>query len=286
MDLVIYKGAEMYLPIIVLGGLGLIFGLFLSIFEKKISIKKNPLLEKIERTLPQANCGACGYPSCNAYAQALFEGKDEPGKCIAGGEDLNQKVASLLNRKVAGFEKKVAIILCKGSSQKATLKYNYKGVKTCFAVSLVNNGDKDCNWGCLGYGDCVEICPFDAIYFNREAMPQVDSERCTGCGKCVDVCPRNIISLVPKYKGVHIFCKNQDKGVTVRKICSVGCIGCGICVRSCPHKAIVLENNVARIIYEKCTNCGICISKCPTKSIGIMLSKKEEDERSTLQLTG
>jgi len=162
--------------------------------------------------------------------------------------------------------KKVAIIKCAGG-EKCKDKMVYTGIKDCRIATGVFGGNKECTWGCLGFGNCAAACPFGAITYTEGQVPQIDAVKCTGCGLCVAACPKNIITLVPCKYHYHVLCASQDKGALVRTICPVGCIGCGICVKVCPEKDIVLENNVARIKYENCTNCGVCFHKCPTKSI-------------------
>jgi electron transport complex protein RnfB len=124
-----------------------------------------------------------------------------------------------------------------------------------------------CIYGCLGYGDCVNVCPTGAIKMSEKGVPVIDEEKCTGCGLCVKACPKNIIKLLPKEKNVYIACSSLDKGAIVVKVCQVGCFACGRCAKVCPAGAIKIENNIAVIDYEKCDNCGKCIEECPRKII-------------------
>ncbi|MFW6007361.1 MAG: 4Fe-4S binding protein, partial [Halanaerobiales bacterium] len=170
----------------------------------------------------------------------------------------------------------VAQLLCKGGTQKTKTRLKYQGIESCKAADTINAGSKACEYGCLGFGDCVEICPFDAMELNEQGLPEIDFDKCTGCGKCVEICPRNILVLAPEDKKNHIRCSSHDEGKIVRKICEVGCIGCGICVRTCPVDAITMEDNLAVIDYEKCVNCGLCAEKCPTNTIEFSGKKIEE----------
>ena len=162
---------------------------------------------------------------------------------------------------------KIAFVRCQGGKKEANDYGQYDGYKDCRAVFAIAEGSKMCVYGCLGYGTCVEVCPFDAIHMNENELPEVDKEKCTGCGKCVSTCPRGIITLVGKEKVVYIPCVNKQKGANVKKICSLGCIACGICAKKCPVSAIDMINNVAVINEEKCISCGYCATVCPVKLI-------------------
>ncbi|MEW6409800.1 MAG: 4Fe-4S binding protein, partial [Nitrospirota bacterium] len=132
---------------------------------------------------------------------------------------------------------------------------------------LAGGGDKSCIYGCLGYGTCAVVCPFDAITMTKDDLPEVDLIKCTGCGKCAVACPKKVIEILPLSKQVIVRCHSKDKGSVVKKYCHVGCIACGICVKTCPFEAIVMENNLARIDLDKCRACGLCVTKCPTNAI-------------------
>jgi len=164
-------------------------------------------------------------------------------------------------------ERSIAIVKCRGGLKEAKNKYQYTGYKTCSSSSLIYGGPKSCMYGCIGYGDCVSVCPFDAIIMNSNNIPEVNRERCTGCGNCVKACPKNIIELASTKSNQIIWCNSNDKGALVKDICNVGCIACNICVKNCPYEAITMENFLAKINYEKCTNCGICVTKCPHGTI-------------------
>ncbi len=163
--------------------------------------------------------------------------------------------------------KSVAVIRCCGDSDKAKLSHQYEGIKTCEAAKLYNAGPKQCFFSCIGYGDCVTACNFDAIKINEKGIPVVDDELCTGCGACAESCPKNVIEMLSKDTKVFVGCTSTDAGKDVKQGCSIGCIGCKICEKNCPHDAIHVVDNIAYIDQEKCTSCGICVAKCPTKVI-------------------
>lgn len=156
---------------------------------------------------------------------------------------------------------------CNGTCDKANIKYNYYGVQDCQKASMVpGGGEKACSYGCMGFGSCVKVCPFDAIHI-VDGIAKVDKEKCKACKKCIAVCPRNLIELVPYTSTVKVACSSKDRGPVVKKVCDTGCVGCKICEKNCNFDAIHVEDNLAKIDYEKCKNCGLCAMKCPSKII-------------------
>ena len=261
---------------LVMGSVSFVIGFLLSIAAKKFKVVSNPKKDKVLSALPGANCGACGYVGCEQYAEAIVSSNVEINLCKPGGEETVKKIAEIMNKEVSDVQRMVAVVLCAGGSR-AKDEFLYKGLKSCYYASKVFNGQKKCKYACLGFGDCVEVCPFEAIFINKYGVAEVDILKCTGCGLCVKVCPQKIIKLVSCSYQVHILCSSKDKGNIVRQICSVGCIGCGLCVKTCPVRDITLEDNLAFMKYDKCNNCELCVIKCPTKSIvsKIKLNSKE-----------
>jgi electron transport complex protein RnfB len=259
------------LSLLTLGSLGFLFGLVLAYASKRFAVQIDPRIEKVAGLLPGVNCGACGFPDCQAAAAALFEGKIEPDSCALIKEEDLKTIAKLTGRQVKVKEKKVARLICGGGKKEAKEKYVYQGVQDCRVANLLSGGEKACPYGCLGLGTCVRECPFGAITLDENDLPLIDEDKCTGCGKCVQVCPKEVLTLVPKEKKVRVACNSPLKGAQVKKVCSVGCTGCGLCLKVCKPEAITLENNLARIDYKKCTNCGACVEECPTKAIASLL---------------
>jgi electron transport complex protein RnfB len=259
---------ELLVPILTMTALGFLFSSGLVLAYKKLRVEEDPKVEKISEALPQANCGACGFSGCRAFAEAVVKGNAEANGCPVGGEEVAQNVAAILGVDAGEIIKKVARVHCRGTHEAAQNRGVYIGISTCTASHLVG-GTKQCSYGCMGYGDCVRACQFDAMEMGKEGLPIIREDRCTACGKCVDACPRNILELHPLSQNILVFCRSEDRGPIARKVCKNACIACGICVRACPD-AIVLENNLAVITdYKKIDPEKIpAIEKCPTKSIG------------------
>lgn len=263
-------------PLIILGALGLLFGIGLFIASRVFFVKTDERVERIEAVLPGTNCGACGLAGCSGLAKAIVHGQADVTGCVAGGEDVAHLVADVMGVEVAAMDKKVAILRCNGVNVKD--RFNYRGIKTCAAAAMVMGGPKECSFGCLRFGDCVNACPFDALHM-VDGFPKVDESKCTSCGKCVEACPKNLFELVSLGSTVHVQCQSHDVGKVTRKACEVGCIACGKCERVCPFDAIHVENNLAVIDFEKCTSCGKCVNECPMDTIA-----NYRDERKKLGL--
>jgi len=265
---------EIFVPVFTLGALGLIFSIGLVLAYRKLKVHVDPKIEKVSEILPQANCGACGYAGCQAFAEAVVDEKVAPDGCPAGGEEVTNQVADILGVKAREVIKKVARLHCRGTQEAAKDRGVYRGLTTCYASHLIG-GNKQCTYGCLHSGDCVEACPFDAMYMNEDGLPVVIENNCTACGICVDTCPRNILELHPLSQEIIVFCRSLDRGAVARKGCKNACIACGICARACPE-AIVMENNLAKIIdYKKIDPEKIPeIEKCPTDAIGRLEKQK------------
>ncbi|MFH0947852.1 MAG: Fe-S cluster domain-containing protein [Elusimicrobiota bacterium] len=255
------------IPVIVLGSLGLVLGVGLAIASKKFAVKADPMVEIIFGMLPGSNCGACGFAGCLSYAKGIVEGGAKIGLCPIGGEDASKKISEVFGVESISQQKIVARIHCGGDTSSKRQKGNYDGVQTCLSAALVSGGTVMCSYGCLGFGDCVRACSFDAIKLRENLPPEVDKEKCTACGACVRTCPRNLIKPVHREKRFFVACSSRDKGKTVRQVCDVGCIACILCMKKCPEKAISIENNLAKFDYTKCKNLGECFSVCPTKCI-------------------
>ena len=266
---------EILIAVGILGGLGLVFGLILAAASKVFYVETDPRLDKLNECLPGANCGGCGYAGCGGYAEAVLSGEAQIGKCASGGDECAQAMAEIMGVKAQKVVRKVALVRCSGfkgvdDSGKETgakRKGQYEGFQDCLAASKVGGrGPLVCKYGCLGFGNCVKACKYDAIHI-VDGVAKVDSEKCVGCMSCAAACPRELIVPVEFDKHVLIACASHAKGAVTVRGCSAGCIGCGLCKKICPQEAITIENNLAIIDYEKCTSCGLCATVCPKKLI-------------------
>ncbi len=257
-----------------MGGLGSLLALGLVVASKKFAIVVEPKIEEIETALPGINCGACGFAGCRSLAEAIAAGTAPSNGCPVGGASVAEKIAAILGEDGAGApERKIAQVLCKGGKAEAASRGTYNGPQDCRIANITQGGDKECTYGCLGLGTCVEACPFDAMAMNENGLPIVFEDKCTGCGRCVQACPRDIIVLVGEEYGVHIRCRSLSSGRDVRKVCQVGCIACQRCVRECPVDAISIVDNLARIDYDKCIVCRKCAAVCPVNTIEVQEGK-------------
>lgn len=254
--------------VLVVAGLSLAFGLGLAYFARKFYTHSDPRVNRVRKVLPGVNCGACGLAGCDAFAEAVAEGKAPVDGCVPGQKEVADKIAKILGKETTLEKKKmVAQLHCNGTIENCGSKFYYKGAETCKAASLLLGGFRNCSYACLQFGDCVEACPFGAIKMKENGLPEVDKEKCVGCGTCVAACPKGLYELVPEAKKVHVLCSSKDLNKVVVKACRVGCIACRACEKACPADAIHVEDHLAVIDYSKCINCAKCVSACPRKII-------------------
>jgi len=258
--------------VLMLSALGVISAVVLYFVAQKFKVYEDPRIDEVEAVLPGANCGGCGYPGCRGFAEAFVKAEDISTLfCPVGGNDTMGNAAKILGKEAAAVDPMVAVVRCAGTPEHRAKTNAYDGAKSCRIATSLYSGDTGCQFGCLGLGDCVDVCNFDAIYIDEvTGLPVVDQDKCTACGACVKACPKFIIELRkkgPKGKRIFVSCINKDKGGVAKKSCSVACIGCGKCVKTCPHDAITIENNLAYIDFNKCKLCRKCVEVCPTNAI-------------------
>ncbi|WP_088369629.1 RnfABCDGE type electron transport complex subunit B [endosymbiont 'TC1' of Trimyema compressum] len=257
----------MIYAIILLGAIGIIFGIILGVVNKKLSVKTDPREEAIIDALPGANCGACGFAGCAACGAAIFNGEAPIDACPVGGPACAEAIAAILGVEASSAEPSIARVACNGSPDNAKTLYDYTGAKSCIVAKTSFNGQKMCDFSCFGFGSCAAACPFEAIDMVN-GLPVVNRKKCTSCGICVSTCPQTLMHLVPRKQHVFVNCSNLIKGKAVMAACKVGCIKCKKCEKTCEFDAIHVTD-VARIDYDKCTNCQACVAVCPTKCITV-----------------
>lgn len=255
------------LAVILIGGVGLFVGLFLGVAAIKFHVDVDEKEVAVLEALPGNNCGGCGFPGCSGLAAAIAKGEAPVNQCPVGGEPVAKNIASIMGVEAGESKRMVAFVACQGDCDKAKVDYEYSGVEDCGMMAFVpNGGPKSCNYGCLGYGSCVKVCPFDAIHVVN-GVAVVDKEQCKACGKCVAACPKKLISLIPYDAKYAVACSSNDKGPVAMKKCESACIGCSLCVKNCQNDAVTVTDFNATIDQDKCIGCGACAQKCPKKAI-------------------
>jgi Na+-translocating ferredoxin:NAD+ oxidoreductase RNF subunit RnfB len=248
--------------------LGTGLGLVLAGASRKLSVEEDPRIDEVEELLPHANCGACGYPGCRLFAEALVEGKEPPSKCTVSSAEGLKIIASVLGVEAGSAEKRVARLACAGGRNVARFRADYAGQPSCRAAVTAGGGGKACSWGCLGLADCEASCTFDAIHMNVQGLPVVDEQKCVACNDCVSACPLDLFSLQPVSHQLWVACKSLAEGDQALEECDVACTACGRCAADAPGNLISIENHLARIDYSKNhLATRFPIERCPTGAI-------------------
>ena len=151
-------------------GLGVVLALVAN--RWRVGTDTDALVERIDRVLPQTQCGQCGYPGCRPYARAIALGEADINQCPPGGEVGIRALAQLL-----------------GCEAKPLNPDN--GVEKPPVLALIREAE------CIGCTKCIQACPVDAIIGAPRAMHTVLADLCTGCELCVPPCPVDCIDLVP-----------------------------------------------------------------------------------------
>lgn len=252
---------------LLVAGIGAICAVMLIFASKFFAVDENEMIAPIRECLPGANCGACGYAGCDGYAKALAEENDvKPNLCVPGGDSTARHLSELLGVECEAIVKQIAVIHCSGDCNHTDTKMDYVGIPDCKAATMLYGGNGLCSYGCLGMGDCMRVCPQNAICLEN-GIAHIDARKCIGCGLCVQACPRKLITVVPDTEQVLMLCNNQDKGSIARKKCTNACIGCKKCEKNCPSGGITVIDNLARIDDSKCLHCNVCVQNCPVGCI-------------------
>lgn len=250
--------------------LGVFFGFALAATAKKFHVETNPVVDQVRNELPSANCGACGFAGCQAYADEVVENPSvSPSLCVPGGKEIAAHVAELTGKAPTEVEDRIAVLRCHGTTAFVGNEAQYLGIQSCQAASLVFGGPRACKNGCIGLGDCVRTCPFDAMQIGTDGIVDINSAACTGCGLCVAACPKKILELYPRSHRIELSCVAREKGPAVRSKCMIGCITCQKCVSKCPAGALSWDGTTIKIDHVACNaygrSCGeVCVDVCPT----------------------
>ncbi len=257
---------------IALSAIGILAAVILYFVAQKFKVYEDPRIDEVESALPGANCGGCGFAGCRAFAEACVKENELSALfCPVGGNDCMTDVAGILGLEAVTKDPRVAVVRCNGTCEHRPKTNQFDGASSCAVASSLYSGDTGCQYGCLGHGDCVAACDFDAIHMNPETgLPEVIDDKCVACGACVEACPKTLIELRkrgPKDRKIYVSCRNEDKGGIAKKSCEVACIGCSKCFKVCPFDAITMKNNLAFIDSDKCKLCRKCVVECPTNAI-------------------
>jgi len=252
----------------ILGGLGTFFATMIAVARKKLYVWEDPRIDEVNAMLPGANCGACGFAGCRAFAEQLIGGATEPAVCTVASADDRSDIAAYLGVEVGTAATRVARLLCAGGCDVAPRRADYLGLATCSAAAAVAGGGKACTWGCLGLGDCAVACDFDAIVMNEVELPVVIPEKCTACGDCVDACPKDLFTLMPLEQKLIVQCKNLLEGAEAEAACAVACNACGRCVADASPGLIEMVSGLAVIDYTRNADATAeAVRRCPTGAI-------------------
>jgi electron transport complex protein RnfB len=254
--------------ILTLGGVGLVFAIFIALANRKLWVWSDPRIDLVASMLPNNNCGACGLPGCRAFAEKAVEGAIEPSKCSVGSDEMHQAIAGLLGVEAGTAVRRVARLLCAGGSDVAGTQAEYRGIATCASAAAVAGGGKGCTWGCLFLADCERACDFDAITMSETGLPVVDPVKCTACGDCVDACPKDLFVIMPVNQRLLVQCRNLLAGDEVLEDCKVACTACGKCVQDAVPGLISIASGVAVVNYDLNAQADQrAVERCPTNAI-------------------
>ena len=254
-------------PVLVVAIIGLVCAGLLVVASKVFHVEVDERVTLVRECLPGANCGGCGFAGCDDYAANLVADEEMPcNKCAPGGAAAASAIAEVLGRDAGSSEPQVAQVMCNGVCDKSRKLLEWQGLQSCKGAKGWFSTPNACMYGCIGLGDCVNACEFDAIGI-IDGVARVNRNNCVACGMCASVCPQSIVKLVPVKSQVHVLCSSTDMGAVARKNCDNACIGCMKCTKVCNFDAIHVEDNLAKIDPEKCKSCGMCAAVCPSGAI-------------------
>lgn len=258
---------EIVTAVVALGALSLVLATLLVAANRQLHVEEDPRIDVVEELLPHANCGACGYPGCRPFAEAVVSGDAPPGRCTVSSPEGHLAIANYLGVDVGAGPARVARLACAGGDNVARDRARYQGLSSCAAATLVGGGGKACSYGCLGLADCARACTFDAIHMDAHGLPVVDEAKCTACGDCVVACPKDLFSLREVTDRLWVRCASHAAGDEILADCEVACTACGRCAMDAPD-AITMQHNLPVIDYARLTASDRrAIDRCPTGAI-------------------
>lgn len=249
-------------------GLSCVLAIALAIANSRLRVFEDPRVDQVQSMLPNNNCGACGLPGCRAFAERVVEGAIQPAGCTVGGPETASTIAAFLGVDAGQAVKRTARLLCAGGSNVAVQMAEYRGHPSCRAAATVAGGGKACRYGCLGYGDCFDVCDFDAIVMSRTGLPIIDAEKCTACGDCIDICPKRVLELYPVEQRLIVQCKSELEGDEILEMCKVACTGCKRCVADAPENLLKMRGNLPVLNRDLLhVQSAEATRRCPTGAI-------------------
>lgn len=144
---------------IIIGLVGLILGAALVTASKKFYVETDDRVTKVRECLRGANCGACGYAGCDAVAEAIVKGEARVDACPGNSTENIAKIAAILGKETVDQDPQVAYVQCAGTCGVTKPKAEYVGIPDCRAAVLSGLNFGSCEYGCLGLGSCVSVCP-------------------------------------------------------------------------------------------------------------------------------
>lgn len=256
------------LVLAIVAGLAFIFSILILIVTKICKVTEDKKVMEILNNLAGANCGGCGHSGCEGFAKALAEGKASINDCGVTDKEHKNVIAKVMGVEIKDEVPTIAVVKCNGGNN-STDKYSYYGNSNCSNQMIFMGGKKLCMYGCVGGGECQNVCPVGAITV-KNGVAKVDKTLCISCGACINKCPKDIIENIPINAKVYIACNSHCRGKEVTTACANGCIACGICAKKCPEGAITMVDNLPVIDYNKCNGCLVCVEKCPRKCIHLL----------------
>ncbi len=273
------------LAALVMVALAIAMSLILGWANVAFHVDVDPKVEAINEALPGANCGGCGYVGCGEYAEAVAAGDADVSLCAPGGTGCALKLAAIMGVEVDQSYPYRAVIHCAATDKDRLQRTEYRGEPTCTAANLIA-GVQGCTYGCLGFGDCMAACNYDAIDI-VDGLARINYDKCVGCKACAKACPRNIITMVP-FKASQMLvvgCANEDSGKMVKEVCNVGCIGCKACSKINPD-LMAMEGSKPVLNYENydpadsMEDLKAILGKCRRSSLIFVGIPSEEDKEA------